>query len=40
MEETLFKDYETRFQFDEKLLTMRREFEVYKERLRRALTTR
>ena len=24
MEETLFKDYETRFQFDEKLLTMRR----------------
>ena len=24
MEETLFKDYQTRFQFDEKLLTMRR----------------
>ena len=40
MEETLFKDYGTRFQFDEKLLTMRREFEVYKERLRRTLTTR
>jgi hypothetical protein len=40
MEETLFKDYETRFQFDEKLLTMRREFEVYKKRLRGALMTR
>jgi hypothetical protein len=40
MEETLFKDYETRLQFDEKLLTMRREFENYKERLRRALAAR
>jgi len=40
MEETFFKDYQMRFQFDEKLLTMRREFEVYKERLRATLTTR
>jgi hypothetical protein len=37
MEETLFRDYEMRFQFDEKLLTMHRDFENYKERLRRAL---
>jgi len=34
MEETLFKDYEMRLQFDEKLLVMRAEFEIYKERLR------
>lgn len=40
MEETLYKDYETRFQFDEKLLTMRREFERYKEQLRRLIITR
>ncbi len=40
MEETFFKDYQMRFQFDEKLLTMRREFEVYKEQIRTFLTTR
>lgn len=40
MEETFFKDYQMRFQFDERLLTMRREFEIYKERLRSALITR
>jgi len=40
MGETLFKDYELRLQFDEQLLTMRRDFEIYKERLRRAVTTK
>lgn len=40
MEETLFKDYEMRFQFDENLLKMRREFESYKEQLRRFIITR
>jgi hypothetical protein len=40
MEETLFKDYELRFQFDEKLLTMRKEFEYYKEQVRQAIITR
>jgi hypothetical protein len=40
MEEMLFKDYRTRLQFDEKLLTMRAKFEVYKEQLRRSLAGR
>ncbi len=40
MEEMLFKDYFTRLQFDEKLLTMRARFEVYKEELRRDIATR
>jgi hypothetical protein len=40
MEETLFKDYQMRLQFDEQLLTMRREFEIYKERLRSTLIAR
>jgi hypothetical protein len=40
MEEMLFKDYFTRLQFDEKLLTMRARFEVYKEQLRRDIATR
>ena len=40
MEEMLFKDYRTRLQFDEKLLTMRAKFEVYKEQLRRSLAAR
>lgn len=40
MEETLFKDYEMRFQFDEHLLNTRRDFENYKERTRRALLTK
>lgn len=37
MEETLFKDYQLRLQFDEKLLRMRAEFEIYKEQLRQFL---
>ncbi len=40
MEETLYKDYQMRFQFDETLLTMRRNFEIYKERLRASLINR
>jgi hypothetical protein len=40
MEEMLFKDYFTRLQFDEKLLTMRARFEVYKEQLRRDIANR
>jgi hypothetical protein len=40
MEEMLFKDYLTRLQFDEKLLRMRAQFEVYKEKLRWSLATR
>jgi hypothetical protein len=40
MEEMLFKDYQTRLQFDEKLLTMRARFEVRKEQLRASLAAR
>jgi hypothetical protein len=40
MEETLFKDYEARLQFDEKLLTMRSRFETSKEQLRREIIIR
>jgi hypothetical protein len=40
MEEMLFKDYQTRLQFDEKLLKMRADFEVYKERLRLSIAAR
>ncbi len=40
MEETLFKDYEVRLQFDETLLTMRSEFETFKEQLRKAIISR
>jgi len=40
MEEALFKDYEMRFQFEENLLKMRREFESYKEQLRRSIIMR
>jgi hypothetical protein len=40
MEEMLFKDYRTRLQFDEKLLKMRAQFEVYKEQLSRSIATR
>jgi len=40
MEETLFKDYQMRLQFDETLLKMRKEFEAYKEHVRRLITTR
>jgi hypothetical protein len=40
MEEMLFKDYQTRLQFDEKLLKMRVEFEVYKERVRLFIAAR
>jgi len=34
MEQILFRDYETRLQFDDGLLRMRAEFEVHKEKLR------
>jgi hypothetical protein len=40
MEETLYKDYEMRFQFDETLVAMRRDFERYKESVRRLIVTR
>jgi hypothetical protein len=40
MEETLFKDYETRLQFDEGLMRMRSDFERYKEQLRAILKVR
>jgi hypothetical protein len=37
MERTLFDDYSGRLRLDPKLMTMRQEFEEFKERLRRAL---
>jgi len=40
MERILFKDHETRLQFDESLLQMRAKFEIYKERLRKRLIAR
>ena len=40
MEETLFKDYRTRFQFDGGLLSMRGEFDRHKEQLRWTLVKR
>jgi hypothetical protein len=40
MEETMFRDYQTRFQFDEELMRMRRDSEKYKEQLRRVLIAR
>lgn len=40
MEEMLFKDYQTRLQFDETLLKKRAAFEVYKEQLRSAIAAR
>jgi len=40
MEETLFKDYRLRLQFDESLLQMRGGFESYKEQLRRLIIER
>ncbi len=40
MERVLFEDNKSRLQFDEGLLRMRSEFEVYKERLRRILIAR
>ena len=40
MEETLFKDYEMRLPFDQRLLKMRRDFEAYKEQIRSLLIKR
>jgi hypothetical protein len=40
MEEMLFKDYQTRLQFDETLLKMRAEFQLYKEQLRSTIAAR
>jgi hypothetical protein len=40
MEDTFFKDYRARFQFDEKLLIMRGELNDHKERVRASLTAR
>jgi hypothetical protein len=40
MERTFFGDFETRFQLDAKLMQMRKEFETFKEDLRRTLIVR
>jgi hypothetical protein len=40
MEDMFFNDYKTRLQLDNTLVTMRRDFEIYKERLRRILIER
>ena len=40
MERTFFEDYKTRLQLDAKLMRMRRDFEIFKENLRRTIITR
>lgn len=40
MERTFFEDYRTRFRLDARLLQMRRDFEIFKEHLRRTLIAR
>jgi hypothetical protein len=40
IEDTFFNDYRTRLQLDDTLMTMRHDFQAYKERLRRILIQR
>jgi hypothetical protein len=40
MEDTFFNDYKARLELDNTLMKMRREFQVYKERLSRVLIER
>ena len=40
MERTFFEDYKNRFQLDARLMQMRQDFEIFKEKLRRTLIAR